>query len=140
MPGGLDLTAQVFHQWQCDHYGHVNTRAYAAAFDDAIFAFWSRTRDPSAGSAIPVTAEMKTAFVSEAAAGTVFAVRGSVVRVGTRSVTLRLEMSAVEPAGRLLASCDVVEVFFDPVERRSAAIPDGLRAHLTALLSAAGEV
>lgn len=136
MAEAIALTAGVFHQWHCDHFGHVNTRAYAAAFDDAIFAFWTGLRDPGEGAAIPVTAEMKTAFLAEAEAGTVFGVRGEVIRVGEKSATLRLEMTATGPEARLLATCDVVEVFFDPAQRRSAAIPEELRARLAPMLSA----
>ena len=123
----------MFHQWQCDHFGHVNTRSYAAAFDDAIFVFWSRLGVRANGSSIPVTAEMKTAFRSEASAGTVFDIRGRVMRVGTKSVTLRLEMSDAGPDGELLSTCDVVEVFLDPTARSSAAIPEDVRSRLVAI-------
>ena len=127
------LTAQVFHQWNCDHFGHVNTRAYAAAFDDAIFAFWAGMRDAAAQNVIAVTAEMKTSFVAEAGPGTVFEVRGRVGRVGTKSTSLRLEMTTAN-SREVLATCDAVEVFFDPSSRKSAAIPDDIRTRLTALV------
>jgi len=134
-PEWLDLTTQVFHQWQCDHFGHINTRAYAAAFDDAIFLFWSRLGGREAGQPVPVTAEMKTAFASEAEAGTVFGIRARVMRTGGKSVTLRLEMSDAGQ-GTPFASCEVIEVFFDLETRASAAIPQAIRSRLTALCEA----
>ena len=137
--GGAPM-AGVFHQWHCDHFGHVNTRAYAAAFDDAIFAFWAGLRAPGDGAAIPVTAEMKTAFQAEAGAGTVYEIRAALLRIGGKSVTLQLSLGAAGAEERPLATCEVVEVFFDPETRRSAPIPEGLRARLAAVLPAEAAV
>ncbi|MNP70866.1 hypothetical protein D3C76_1671600 [compost metagenome] len=78
---------------------------------------------------MPVTAEMKTGFIAEAQAGTIVALNAQVIRVGSKSVSLRFEMT--EPsANRLLATCDVVEVFFDTHTRSSQPIPDPIRQQL----------
>jgi 2-(1,2-epoxy-1,2-dihydrophenyl)acetyl-CoA isomerase len=37
MTQDLRLTSIVAHAWHCDHFGHLNVRHYAAAFDDALF-------------------------------------------------------------------------------------------------------
>jgi acyl-CoA thioester hydrolase len=129
----LFLSSMVAHQWQCDHFGHLNVRHYVAAFDDALFIMWKRIglTVPALGSpgVIPVTAEIKTSFASETVAGTIANVQGRVLRVGTKSVTFRLELRE-EGSGRLLASCEAVEVFFDMQARVSSLIPDELRASL----------
>src|SRR5262245_32521425 len=131
------LGSLVAHQWHCDHFGHLNTRHYAAAFDDALFAFWSQVGAviPARGESgsMPVTAETKTSFKSEAIAGTIASVRGKVHRVGGKSVTLELAMTEVK-SNRIIATCEVVEVFFDMQARESRPIPEALKARLLAAL------
>ncbi|MCW2239416.1 acyl-CoA thioesterase [Azospirillum canadense] len=136
----LFLNSIVAHQWHCDHFGHLNSRHYAAAFDDALFLFWGQLgaiipgRD-EAGT-IPVTAEMRTTFQSETLVGTIANLRGRVLRVGGKSVSLRLEMVEAQ-SDRPLATCEVVEVFFDMQARESRPIPDALRDRLLAAVDAA---
>lgn len=134
----IPLSSIVVHQWQCDHFGHLNVRHYAAAFDDGIFVFWQRLGavPPALGEpgTMPVTAETRTSFTSEAVAGAIARLEGQVLRVGSKSATVRLEMLD-ERSGHLLASCEVVEVFFDMQARQSRPIPIALR---TRLIAAAG--
>lgn len=132
-PLNISLSSAVVHHWHCDHYGHMNTRHYAALFDDAIFLFWGRlgrdSHSTDKARIVPVTAEMKTGFIAEAQAGTIVALNAQVIRVGSKSVSLRFEMT--EPgANRLLATCDVVEVFFDTHTRSSQPIPNPIRQQL----------
>lgn len=131
------LGSLVAHQWHCDHFGHLNTRHYTAAFDDALFMFWQQIgiaipRHGEPGS-MPVTAEMKTSFKSEAIAGTVASVHGMVRRVGGKSVTLEFEMTETQTK-RLIATCEVVEVFFDMQARASRPISEALKTRLLAAL------
>jgi acyl-CoA thioester hydrolase len=133
----LPLGSIVAHQWQCDHFGHLNVRHYAAAFDDAIFILWKRLglTFPVLGTpgTMPVTAEIKATFASETVAGTIGNVHGRVLRVGSKSVVLGLEMTE-EGSGRLFASCEAVEVFFDMQARVSCRIPEDLRSRLLELV------
>lgn len=132
----LLLSSIVAHQWQCDHFGHLNVRHYAAAFDDAIFILWQRLGAvipaPGCAGTMPVTAEARTSFASETLAGTIANVHGSILRVGNKSATFRLDMTE-ERTKRLLASCEIVEVFFDAQARQSRPIPDDLRQRLQAM-------
>ncbi|MEI4488747.1 thioesterase family protein [Frigidibacter sp. MR17.14] len=127
MTAPLVLGTLVVHPWHCDRFGHMNTRHYAAAFDDAIFVFWSRL--PGDGAIHPVTAAMKTGFLAEAPVGTVAEIHARIGRIGGKSVTL--ELSLVSTTG-VLATCEVAEVFFDATTRTSAPIPDPVRNALTA--------
>ncbi|NVO24765.1 acyl-CoA thioesterase [Donghicola mangrovi] len=121
------LTA-VFHNWHCDHFGHVNVRHYAGVFDDAIFAFWTRMGAAKSG-IVPVTATITTAFKSEVQAGDVVQIMASVTRIGGKSATITLTMQ--DPTGGIRATCEVVEVFFDMATRHSAPMPDAVRQALT---------
>lgn len=127
----LDLTTYVVHQWNCDHFGHLNVRHYAAAFDDAIFIFWARMGHvPRHGGAYPVSVELKIGFKHEALAGMITDIACRVVKVGGKSVGLQFEMKEKSDQ-TVLAVCDVVEVFVDPDTRQSCAIPAAHRAEVT---------
>nr|WP_296430280.1 thioesterase family protein [Roseovarius sp. BRH_c41] len=128
------VLTHVFHPWHCDHFGHVNTRHYAAAFDDATFAFWAGL-GVGQGSIVPVTARQMITYQTESTSGTVVSIHAKPVRVGDKSVTLEFAMSDL--AGGALAHFEVVEVFFDNTTRQSAKMPENVRAALNALAEAA---
>ncbi|MBE7183269.1 MAG: acyl-CoA thioesterase [Methylobacterium mesophilicum] len=132
-----ELTTVVVHQWQCDHFGHLNARFYAAIFDDATFVFWSRHGLAPGARIVPVTAETRIAFRSEAGAGTVASVRSRVGRVGSKSVGVSLEL-VESRTDRLLASCEIVEVFFSLDTRQSEGIPPAIRESLEAKARSSG--
>ncbi len=123
------LTA-VFHHWHCDHFGHVNVRHYAAAFDDAIFAFWTRMGADKSG-IVPVTAQQTTKFASEVQAGDVVEITAAVTRLGGKSATVQLTMQDTTSQA-LRATCEAVEVFFDMDARQSAPMPQAVRTALAA--------
>ncbi|WP_203427153.1 thioesterase family protein [Sinorhizobium sp. BG8] len=124
-----ELTSFVVHQWQCDHFGHLNVRHYASMFDDAIFVFWNRAGLKRNSVVVPVTASMKLTFRSEVSAGTVVRIESLVERVGGKSVTIVFRMLDSTDAS-LLAESEVVEVFFDLGSRESRPVPDKIRSSL----------
>jgi acyl-CoA thioester hydrolase len=129
-----DLLRGVIHPWHHDHFGHMNVRHYAPFFDDAVYHLWTAVGLPYATMLADhgvhtVTAEAKTGFLRELTAGDLIAIDGAVARLGTRSCTFHLRMRHAD-TGALHATCDVVEVVFDPAARRSAAMPDAMRARL----------
>lgn len=124
------LTTIVVHQWQCDHFGHMNVRHYAAIFDDAIFVFWGRCGISGKQAIVPVSAEIKLSFRSEVVAGTIANIRSRVSHVGTKSVKLQMEMVDARTQD-LFATCETVEVFFNLDSRESHPIPAEIRARLT---------
>lgn len=129
-----EVSAVVAHQWHCDHFGHMNVRHYAAAFDDATFLFWAAMGHRHAeGVPIPVTLETATSFRSEVRAGAALCIGVEVTKVGTKSVGLQFQMRC---GIEVMAACKVVEVFMDPTTRQSCAIPDDLRAALVAEMAA----
>jgi len=133
-----DLLRSVVHPWHQDSFGHMNVRHYAPLFDDATWQFWSCVGLPYARmlqehGLHTVAAETRTRFVRELKAGDPVVVRGRLTRIGTRSVTMALRLHHVD-TGAVHATCDTVEVFFDPATRRSAPIPVAVRRILEALL------
>lgn len=133
----IALTAVVVHRWLCDHFGHMNVRHYAGAFDDATFVLWNKAGFVAGGDArMPVTLETRTQFRQEAQEGAILHVSAGVVRIGGKSVSLRFTLTDGES---VIATCDVVECFIDPATRSSCAIPDAIRSSLETLPKATAD-
>ena len=126
----------VIHPWHHDHYGHMNVRHYAPFFDDAIYHFWAALGLSTGQMADEfglhtVTAQETTRFLRELKAGDLIVIEGRLDRIGTRSVTFTLRMRHAD-SGTIHATCEVVEVIFDPATRASAPMPDAMRSRLEA--------
>lgn len=135
----IELSRGVVHPWHHDHFGHMNVRHYAPFFDDASYHLWTRLGLPYSRMIQDhgihcVTAQATTNFLKELTAGDLIAIDGWVARVGTKSVTFRLEMRHAD-TGDLHATYDLVEVFFDPKTRSSTAMPEAVRTILGDWLS-----
>ena len=122
----------VVHPWHHDIFGHMNVRHYAPFFDDAGFHFHAvmglRVEDILADHGVHmVTARAETNFLRELKAGDLFTIDGAVARIGNRSATFHLRMLHAT-TGTVHATCDFTEVFFDPATRKSAPMPDAVRA------------
>lgn len=135
----IELSRGVVHPWHHDHFGHMNVRHYAPFFDDASYHLWTRIGLPYSRMIQDhgihcVTAQATTNFLKELTAGDLIAIDGWVARLGTKSVTFRLEMRHAD-TGDLHATYDLVEVFFDPKTRSSTAMPEAVRAILGDWLS-----
>lgn len=136
------LLRAVVHPWHHDSFGHMNVRHYAPIFDDATWQFWSciglsYARLLADHGLHTVAAETRTRFLRELTAGDPVLVRGRLLRIGTRSLTIALALHHADDDA-VHATCDTVEVFFDPRTRRSAPIPPAVRAALEPWLTPGG--
>ncbi len=136
--GRLELLRGVVHPWHHDILGHMNVRHYAPFFDDASFHLYSRLGLQLAAMLAEhgvhmVSARAETNFIRELKAGDLFVIDGAVRRIGNRSMTLQMRMIHAE-TGAVHATYDLTEVFFDPETRRSAPMPEAVRARLAAHL------
>ena len=137
--GWYETGRGVVVPWKCDHFGHMNVRFYAEAFDDASFHIWSAIGVPIIEmeeklGLIGVVASLKIDFLQEMRVGQLWLVESAIVRVGAKSFTYRERMRDTH-SGIVHATADLVEVFFDKAERRAAPIPDDIRALLEARLT-----
>lgn len=138
MSGRLELFRGVVHPWHHDHFGHMNVRHYAPFFDDAVYHMWTIMGLPYS-TIIPehgvhtVSAQATTRFVKELVAGDLIVIDGAVTRIGTKSATFSLSMRHAD-TGEEHATYELVEVFFDPKTRASAAMPAFVRERLEAHL------
>ena len=138
--GWYETGRGVVVPWKCDHFGHMNVRFYAEAFDDASFHIWSAIGVPigemeEKDGLIGIVASLKIDFLQEMRVGQLWVVESAITRVGSKSFTYRERMRDTH-SGVVHATADLVEVFFDKVERKAAPIPDGVRALLEARLIA----
>jgi acyl-CoA thioester hydrolase len=138
MDGRLELGKGVVHPWHHDQFGHMNVRHYAPFFDDACFHIYqalglSYPRMIAELGVHTVTASGKTTFIKELVAGDLIEIDGAVTRIGSKSVTFHLRMHHSDRKV-LHATYDTTEVFFDPETRKSALIPETVRAVLAAHL------
>ena len=138
--GWYETGRGVVVPWKCDHFGHMNVRFYAEAFDDASFHIWSAIGVPIIEmeerlGLIGVVASLKIDFLQEMRVGQLWAIESAIVRVGSKSFTYRERMRDTH-SGVVHATADLVEVFFDKADRKAAPIPDDIRAILEAKLTA----
>jgi acyl-CoA thioester hydrolase len=128
-----EISRHMVFPWHCDHYGHMNVRWYTGFFDDASFLIWPNVgidmRAVHATGIHSVIARNTTEYHHEVQAGDPLLIVGGFTRVGSKSLTL--EMRMLDATSRdLRASQETVVVFFNAATRRSAEIPENVRAAL----------
>ena len=95
--GWYETGRGVVVPWKCDHFGHMNVRFYAEAFDDASFHIWSVIGVPivemeEERGLIGVVASLKIDFLQEIRVGQLYVIESAIVRVGGKSFTYRERM------------------------------------------------
>ena len=139
MPGQwFELYRAIVMPAQCDVYGHLNVRHYAAFFDDAGWQILGRAgvsltdlRSRGLGS---VVATLTIDFHHELTAGQLVLVTGAFTRVGHKSFAYELRLYEAD-AMTHCATQSTVEVCFDTSRRESAALPADIRAVLSRQLA-----
>ena len=118
---------------QCDVYGHMNVRHYAAFFDDAGWHMLGRAgvslKELHAQGLGSVVATLTIDFHHELTAGQLTLVSGAFTRVGDKSFSYEMRLYEVESMTHC-ATQKTVEVCFDTKARRSAAFPPALRTKI----------
>ncbi len=115
----------------CDHYGHLNVRYYAQFFDDGGFQMWHhigiKQSDLTKNGMGCVVANISINFIHEITAGQLIEIKGAWTKMGNKSMSHEQRMYNVD-SGTLCATQTTSEVYFDMQERRSARMPESLRA------------
>ena len=133
MADWIETGRSAVYPWNCDHYGHMNTRWYVHKFDEAGLHIWTMVGCGHAANRArgveTVAARFGIDFIREMTAGQLLVIRSGFTKLGNKSVTHLHRMFDAD-RGTLHASLECVEVFFDPEARVSAPMPDDIRAHL----------
>lgn len=125
------------HPWLCDVMGHLNTRNYAAMFDDAGMQllgfighdFASRDQNDFGWADVSLHIDLK----AEVHPGTLIAVRSRVLKIGRSSLSTRHTMIGVSDE-RIRAVAETIVVYFDLTARTSSEIPPHVRAEAEHLM------
>ena len=129
----FELYRAIVMPAQCDVYGHMNVRHYAACFDDAGWHFprmaelsLEEIRSRGLGT---VTATVTIDFLHEIRAGQLILVKGAVTRVGTKSFSHEMRLYEADSMTHC-ATAKSVEVCFDTSARQSVALPEDMKLKL----------
>ncbi len=139
-----EITRGVVHPWHCDSFGHMNVRWYGHFFDDGAYHVWSvywgsHQRMESEFGVHTVTARAATSFLAELVAGDLIIVDCALTRLGGKSCTF-LERMRHADTGRIHATYELTEVFFDPKTRKAAPMPAPIREALAPMLATPAEL
>lgn len=127
----LIVNKAVAHPWKCDVIGHLTTRFYVAMFDDASYHFlfnvfgWAGAADES-GETGWVDVRHVIEYLAEVSTGDVLEIRASLVKIGTKSITVRYEMINLGK-DEVAATLECICVLFDMKARSGLVISDQLR-------------
>ncbi len=135
----FELYRAIVMPAQCDIYGHMNVRHYAACFDDAGWHFprmaglsLEEIRTRGLGT---VVATLTIDFHHEIRAGQLLLIKGAVTRVGTKSFSHELRLYEADSMTHC-ATQKTVEVCFDTAARKGVELPEDLRAKLQQICAA----
>ena len=129
----FDLYRAIVMPAQCDIYGHMNVRHYAACFDDAGWHFPKMAglslEEIRARGLGTVVATLSIEFHHEIRAGQLVLIQGALTRVGTKSFSHEMRLYEADSMTHC-ATQKTVEVCFDTAARRGVALPQDIKAKL----------
>jgi acyl-CoA thioester hydrolase len=129
----FDLYRAIVMPAQCDIYGHMNVRHYAACFDDAGWHFPKMAglslEEIRARGLGTVVATLSIEFHHEIRAGQLVLIQGALMRVGTKSFSHEMRLYEADSMTHC-ATQKTVEVCFDTQARKGVALPADIKAKL----------
>jgi acyl-CoA thioester hydrolase len=132
----FDLYRNIVMPAQCDIYGHLNVRNYAAFFDDAGWHLPAmagiKLADIRARGLGTVAATLTIDFHHEIRAGELALIRGAITRVGTKSFSHEMRLYEADSMTHC-ATQKTVEVCFDTARRQGVALPADVKEKLEAI-------
>jgi len=132
----FDLYRNIVMPAQCDIYGHLNVRNYAAFFDDAGWHLPAmagiKLSDIRARGLGTVAATLTIDFHHEIRAGELALIRGAITRVGTKSFSHEMRLYEADSMMHC-ATQKTVEVCFDTARRQGVALPGDVKEKLEAI-------
>jgi len=132
LPYGTVSEKRIDIRWRdCDAYGHVNQAVYLTYAEETLDQFFRDRLGLAAGTIWDYVAARTTIDYRDELRQTDLQAIGSVVdvRLGTKSVTARIELRA--PDGRLATEIETVVVVIDGRGGPSRPLSDAERAVLT---------
>jgi acyl-CoA thioester hydrolase len=132
----FELYRNIVMPAQCDAYGHLNVRYYAAFFDDAgwhIPRMAGLSLDEIRASGLgTVAATLTIDFLHELRVGQLLLIKGAVTRVGSKSLSHEMRLYEADSMTHC-ATQKTVEVCFDTRARKGVPWPEELKRKLVAI-------
>ena len=135
MAEGIETWRGMAHPWNCDTMGHMNTRFYAAIYDDASFHFLARLAPSRAQQESGLgwaDVRQLIEYKQEVAGGALLLVRTVLKRLGRTSVEYRHELHDAE-TDLLHSTSEQVTVRFDLAAQKAAPLDEEIRRRGAAL-------
>jgi acyl-CoA thioester hydrolase len=134
----VETARGTVHNWQCDHMGHVNVRAYGERFEEACWQFYAmlglRPSRLRSGEIHMAAVQQDIAYRKELYGGDVVVVRTSMLEVRDKVIRFQHELINGE-TGDVAATSTFTVVCLDATERRARPFPDDVLAQARALLA-----
>ena len=120
----------VVYLWSIDHVGHMNVASYTARFDEATWHFlgalgltpeFMKENNRSA-----VAADQRTQYKREVLAGSLLHIASELRELGRKSIRFTHTMCD-SSNGEVVATTELVGVYFDLIGRASVDLPDLVR-------------
>jgi len=122
----VETARGTVHEWQKDHMGHINVRAYMELFEQACWQFYAmlgltatvlRSREVNLAAV-----QQNIGYKKELYPGDTVFVRTGVIELKERVLRFRHELINTEN-GEICADCEFTVVCLDPVARKARSFP-----------------
>lgn len=122
----VETARGTLHEWQKDHMGHINIRAYMELFEQACWQFYAMLGLTAtvlrAGEVHLAAVQQNIAYKKELHPGDTVFVRSGVVELKERVLRFRHELVNAE-SGDICADCEFTVVCLDPQARKARPFP-----------------
>lgn len=122
----IETARGTVHEWQRDHMGHINVRAYMEFFEEACWQFYAMLGLTASklrrGEVHLAAVQQNIAYRKELYPGDTIAVRTGVLELREKVLRFRHELYNTE-SGEVAATCEFTVVCLDPQARKSRPFP-----------------
>ncbi len=126
MTGVVETARGTVHEWQRDHMGHINVRAYMEFFEEACWQFYAMLGlTPSllrSGAVNLAAVQQNISYQRELYPGDTVAVRTGILELRDKVLRFRHELFNTE-TGEVSSTCEFTVVCLDPEARKSRPFP-----------------
>ncbi|MDP1613204.1 MAG: thioesterase family protein [Sulfuritalea sp.] len=123
----IETARGTVHEWQRDHMGHINVRAYMEFLEEACWQFYAMLgMTPTllrSGVLHLAAVQQNISYQRELYPGDTVAVRTGVLEIRGKVLRFRHELFNTE-SGNVCAVCDFTVVCLDPKSRKSRPFPE----------------
>lgn len=133
----IETARGTVHEWQRDHMGHINVRAYMEFLEEACWQFYAMLgMTPSllrSGALHLAAVQQNISYQKELYPGDTVAVRTGVLEIRGKVLRFRHELFNTE-TGDICSVCDFTVVCLNPESRKSQPFPDAVAAKARELI------